>query len=163
MTAELDGYGLLKATHIRYLPTHIITYSFTHLTIQEFLCALYMLTMSDQEHQLLLNKYFYDYPNVFVFLCGLTGLASHVMSQFICYKLTSVVDVATVIKYVYESQQTILPQFTGHSEMDLSIKHLSPYDCQCVSYVLSYCLVSKLNMAGCHVGDKGAKMLVMKT
>jgi len=106
VTAELDGYDLLKATHVHHLPTHTIIYSFTHLTIQEFLCALYMLAMSVQEHQIL--KYFGDYPNVFVFLCGITGLASHVMSQFICYELTSVLNVATVVKCVYESQQTIL-------------------------------------------------------
>ncbi|XP_065917333.1 NACHT, LRR and PYD domains-containing protein 12-like isoform X3 [Dysidea avara] len=162
LTPELDGYGLLKATHTHQLPKDTITYSFTHLTIQEFLCALYMSTMSDREYQLLLNKHFNDYPNVFVFLCGLTGLASHVMrtSQFICYKLTSVVDVVTVIKCVYESQQTSLPHLTGHLEMDLSIKHLSPYDCECVSYVLSYCPVAKLSMAGCHIGNEGAKTLV---
>ena len=41
VTAEWDGYGFLKAMLTHRLPTDTITYNFSHLTIQEFLCAVY--------------------------------------------------------------------------------------------------------------------------
>ena len=68
VAADWDGYGSLKVTHTHQLPTDTITYNFTHLTIQEFLCAVYMSTFPDQEQQHLLSEHFNDYPNVFIFL-----------------------------------------------------------------------------------------------
>ena len=49
VTTEFDGFGLLKATHTYQLPTDINTYNFAHLTIQEFLCAVYISLLSPQE------------------------------------------------------------------------------------------------------------------
>ena len=68
MTAEWDGYGLFKATHTHQLPTETIMYNFSHLTIQEFLCTVYISTLSTKEQQRLLSKHFSGYPNVFIFL-----------------------------------------------------------------------------------------------
>jgi len=56
VTAEWDGYGFLKATHTHQLPTDTITYNFSHLTIQEFLCAAYISTLSQEKQQHLLTE-----------------------------------------------------------------------------------------------------------
>jgi len=75
VTAEWDGYGLLKATHTHQVPTDTVTYNFSHLTIQEFLCAVHISTLlSQEEQQHLMKTHLSEYPNVFIFLCGLTGL-----------------------------------------------------------------------------------------
>ena len=37
---------------------------------------------------------------------------------------------------------------------------LLPYDCECVSHVLSCYSVIALKMFGCHIGNKGAELLV---
>ena len=37
---------------------------------------------------------------------------------------------------------------------------LLPYDCVCVSHVLSCYEVLALKMNGCHIGNKGAELLV---
>ena len=47
VTAEWDGYGLLKGMHTHQLPTDTIIYNFAHLTIQEFFCSLYMSTLPE--------------------------------------------------------------------------------------------------------------------
>ena len=60
VTAEC---GLLKATHTHQLPTDTITYNFAHLTIQEFLCSLYI---SQQEQHHLMSKYFNKHFHIFV-------------------------------------------------------------------------------------------------
>ena len=169
VTADWDGYGLLKVTHTHQLPTDTITYNFAHLTIQEFLCALYMSTLSDQEQQRILSEHFEDFPNVFIFLCGLTKLVSAVTSQFVLEKLKSEIgtryrvktDVLTALRCVYESGETDPPhdQSATPFELDLSFTTLQPYDCLCVSHTLSCYPVVKVNMFRCHIGDNGADML----
>jgi len=78
-TSEFDGLGLLKATHIHKLHMDTSTYNFSHLTIQGFLCSLYISLLPQQEQQHLMNEYFHFYPTVFAFLCGLTRLKCNEM------------------------------------------------------------------------------------
>ncbi|XP_065900737.1 NACHT, LRR and PYD domains-containing protein 3-like isoform X3 [Dysidea avara] len=159
VTAEWDGYGLLKATHTHQLPTDTITYNFSHLTIQEFLCAVYISTLSQEEQQRLLSEHFSDYPNVFIFLSGVTGLVSGEMFQFVFSKLSELLDSVTAVKCLYESQQTSPPQPVTPIRLVMS-GSLLPYDIVCISHVMSCYPVYELNMYGYHTGDKGAELLV---
>ena len=160
VTADWDGYGLLKATHSYQLPTDTITYNFSHLTIQEVLCAVYISTLSQEEQQLMLHEHFSDYPNVFIFLCGLTGLVSSKMFQFVLSKLLDHNGAVTAVKCLYESQQTSLHQPVAPIILDMQLQSLLPYDILCISHVMSCYPVSDLNMRGCHIGDKGTEFLI---
>ena len=70
VTSDFDGFGLLKATQTHQLLTDINTYSFNHLSIQEYLCAVYISLQSQQEQLRLLREHFHEYPNVFTYVCG---------------------------------------------------------------------------------------------
>ena len=158
VTSEFDGFGLLKATHIHEVPTDTSAYNFSHLSIQEFLSSLYIALLPQQE-QLphLVNEHFHDFPNVFTFLCGLTRLQCNEMYQMMCSKLMSHDDVVLAVRCMYESNcpvQSAVP-FT----LDMSHKHVVPYDCYCVSYITSHYSVSQLKMKWCFIGDNGAEML----
>ena len=160
MTADWDGYGLLKATPTHDLPVDTVTYNFSHLTIQEFLCAFYISTLSEQEQQRLLSKHFDDFPNLFTFFCGLTRLVSPATSQFVFEKLMSYsTDVLTALRCVYEGGETNPPQSVTPLNMKLCYSTLQLYDCICVSRVLSIYSVLELDMGWCHIGDSGAEML----
>ena len=50
---------------------------------------MYMSTLSEREQLNLLSEHFRDYPNVMIFLCGLTELASNEMFKFVCSGLSS--------------------------------------------------------------------------
>ena len=163
VTNNFDGFGLLKVMEAQQLSTDINTYNFNHLTIQEFLCAVYITLLSQQEQLCLLREHFDDYPNVFTFVCGLTGLASSEMFQFIYSKLTSddVNDVITAMRCINESKQSS----TAHqlvSPFDLSMRYclLLPYDCLCLSNILSSYPVTQLDMGGCSIGNEGAEMFM---
>ena len=168
ITSDFDGFGLLKATPTHELLTDINTYSFNHLTIQEFLCAVYISLQSQQEQLHLLREHFHEYPNVFTFVCGLTGLASSEMFQFMYSKLTSLGDISsgdpnviTAIRYINESKRSSGPhQSVSPFTLDLTLKTLLPYDCVCVSNILSRYPVLALKMRNCHIGNKGAELLV---
>ena len=179
--SDFDGFGLLKAT-----PTHepledVNTYSFHHLTIQEFLCAVNISLQSEQEQLHLLRESFHEYPNVFTFVCGLTGLASSEMFQFMYSKLTTRIRLVghpnisklksteisrgnsdiTAMRGINESKQSSGPhQSVSPFTLDLALKTLLPYDCVCVSNILSRYPVLALEMRGCHIGNKGAELLV---
>ena len=169
VTSDFDGFGLLKGTQTQQLPTDINTYSFNHLSIQEFLCAVYISLQSQQEQLRLLREHFDEYPNVFTFVCGLTGLASSEMFQFIYSMLTlpgvkfgdgdPKVIIAT--SCVHESKQSSIPyQSVSPFTLNMNWRTLLPYNCLCVSNVLSCYPVSHLKMMGCRIGNKGAELLV---
>ena len=163
VTSDFDGFGLLKATPIYQLGTNSNTYSFNHLTIQEYLCAVYISLQPQQEQLRLLREHFREYPNVFTFVCGLTGLASSEMFQFIYSKLTSDddPDVITAVRCINESKQSSVPhQSVSPFTLNMTLNRLLPYDCVCLSNVLSCYAVSQLNMWYCDIGDKGAELLV---
>ncbi|XP_065901851.1 NACHT, LRR and PYD domains-containing protein 3-like isoform X2 [Dysidea avara] len=161
VTAEWDGYGLLKATHTHQLPTDTITYNFSHLTIQEFLCAVYISTLSQEEQQRLLSEHYWDYPNVFIFLCGVTGLVSSEMFDFVFSELSEYDgDDVTAVKCLYESQQISPPQPVTPISLKRSYSSLLPYDIVCISHVISCYPVYELNIWDYHIGDKGAELLV---
>ena len=168
VTSDFDGFGLLKATQTHQLLTDINTYSFNHLTIQEYFCAVYISLQSQQEQLHLLREHFDEYPNVFIFVCGLTGIASSEMFQFIYSKLTSPggplrgdPDVITAMRCINESKQSSdSHQSVSPFTLDMEFNTLLPYDCLCLSNVLSCYPVSQLKMWGCHIGNKGAELLV---
>ena len=179
VTSAFDGFGLLKATPTHKALEDVNTYNFHHLTIQEFLCAVYISLQSKQKQFQLLREHFHEYSNVFTFFCGLTGLASSEMFQFMYSKLTigleggyNVTKLAitrllsdksdiTAMRCINESKQSSGPhQLVSPFSLDLARKTLLPYDCVCVSNILSCYPVLALEMRGCHIGDKGAELLV---
>ena len=177
-TAEWDGYGLLNATHTHQLPTDTITYNFSHLTIQEFLCAV-QISMLTQEglKRLLSDEHFRGYLNVFIFLSGLTGLESSEMCQFVfsklkrantndshcsssCNSLEENDDIIKSIRCLYESQMNCPSQSAMPIVLNMIGHSIQPHDCLCISYVMSRYPVSSLVLVGCCISDKGAELLV---
>ena len=161
VTSNFDGFGLLKVTEVHQVFMDINTYNFNHLTIQEFLCAVYITLLSQQDQLCLLREHFDDYPNVFIFVCGLTGLASSEMFQFIYSKLIYRNDVITAMRCINESKQSSAAhQLVSPFAMNISYRSLLPYDCWCLSNILSSYPVTQLDMEGCSIGNKGAKMFM---
>ena len=163
VTSDYDGQGLLKATHLHEVPTDTSCYSFPHLSIQEFLSALYISFLPQEEHLRLMNKHFHDFNNVFIFLCGLRKLQCNEMYQIVYSNLMSEdgyngnPNVVPAVRCLYESEcpkQSTVP-FT----LNMLGNHVQPYDCYCVSYLISYYPVSQLIMVECHMGDTGAEAL----
>ena len=166
VTNDFDGFGLLKTTQTHELPTDIKIYSFHHLTIQEFLCAVYISIQPKQEQLMnLLNKYFHEYPNVFTFVFGLTGVMSSEMLQFVYTKLTDqdiYSDVITAMRCISEGKQNSDPHHSL-SPFTLEISYptsLLPYDYSCLSNVLLCYPIAQLTIEQCTIDNKEAELLV---
>ena len=157
VTSHFDGFGLLKATHIHDVPSDTSSYNFSHLSIQEFLSSLYISLLPQQEQLCLINEHFHDFPNIFIFLCGLTRLQCNEMYQIIYSKLMSHDDVILVVRCLYESYCNV--QSAKPFTLNMSYNRLVPFDCLCVSHIISHYLVSQLKMQKCHMGDTGVEVL----
>ena len=154
-----DGYSLLKMETLHHFAGSQKTFNFVHLTAQEFLCAVYMLTLSQEGQYYLLQEYFNVYPNVMIFYCGLTQLDFH---HIIYSELkTSLFSSLTAIKCLYEGQRNTLSHNLTSVPLVLNIKHITllPYDCLCVSYVLCHYSITRLNLSRCYIGDNNAQIL----
>ena len=158
VTDGFDGHGFLQVETLYQLTGDCVTYNFFHLTVQEFLCAVYMLTLSQEEQYHLLNEYFDNYPNIMILYCGLTKLNFH---QVVSSKLTTRHSTVTAVKCLYEGQQNIPPHIKSLSPfvLNMSTITLLPYDCHCLSYVLYHYPVTQLNLEVCHIRDKNAGIL----
>ena len=81
------------------------------------------------------------------------------MFQFVFSKLSEYEYAMTSVKCLYESQKT--PPCKPVAPIRLVISDtLLPYDCLCISYVMSCYPVSELIMEVTLIGDKGAEFLV---
>ena len=165
VTSDFDGFGLLKATHIHEVPTDTSAYNFSHLSIQEFLSSLYISLLPQEEQLRLMNEYFHDFSNVFIFLCGLTELKCNEMYHFVYSKMVSynpdVVpnsDVVLAVRCIYESNCTVQSAVPFTLDMSENFS-LALFDCFCVSHVMSHYPVTQLNLRQCHIGDTGAEVL----
>ena len=167
VTSDFDGFGLLKATHIHEVPTDTSAYNFSHLSIQEFLSSLYISLLPQEEQLRLMNEYFHDFSNVFIFLCGLTELKCNEMYHFVYSEMISNnphsifshsdPDVVPAVRCIYESNCTV--QSAVPFTLDMRRNHLVLFDCFCVSHVMSHYPVTQLNLWQCSIGDTGAEVL----
>ena len=166
VNSEFDGFGLLKVTHIHEVPTDTSVYNFSHLSIQEFLSSLYISLLPQEEQLRLMDEYFHDFSNVFIFLCGLTGLKCNEMYHIvyskmipigILHRVRSNPDVVLAVRCMYETNFTV--RSTIPFTLDLSDTHLVLFDIFCISHVISHYPVTQLNLQYCHIGDTGAEIL----
>ena len=103
-----------------------------------------------------MNTNFNHFSNVFIYLCGLTKyneMYKIVYSYLMSEAPYNVPAVRCLYELEYPKQSTV--PFT----LDMSNNHVQPYDCYCVSYLISHYPVSQLIMGWCHMGDTGAEVL----
>ena len=166
ITSNFDGFGLLKATHIHEVPTDTSAYNFSHLSIQEFLSSLYISLLPQEEQLRLMNEYFHDFSNIFIFLCGLTELKCNETYHFVYSKMisndpmrypSSNPDVVPAVRCIYESNCTV--QSAVPFTLDMTLNLLVLFDCFCVSHIMSHYPVTQLKLEYCYIGDTEAEVL----
>ena len=173
-----DACGLLKATNTLFATGNTAVYTFNHLSVQEYFCALYISLLPEDQQLQLLRDHITDYPHMWPFFAGITKLRSPDILQYLqhlfqqCNQLennyssiktfsinrtNSHKTVIVLLNSIYEAQPTlyvgnIFSLFVdGHS--------LRPYDCIRISYFMSIIPVTHLVLRGCGIGDQEAKML----
>ena len=165
-----DAYGLLKATNTLFATGNTAVYTFNHLSVQEYFCALYISLLPEDQQLQLLKHHITDYPHMWPFYAGITKLRSSVMLQYLQQSLLqskqlkstnslSNNDTVIVLNSIYEAQ--LLSDFCKHKIESLYLhgNTLRPYDCRSISYFMSIVPITYLSLIRCGIGDQEAEML----
>lgn len=164
-----DGYGFFQMTHYHQLPVNTLTYSFSHLSVQEFFSALYISLLPPNQQKELVDEYFDIFPYLFRYYFGLSNSSvPEEVCQLIWSKLTQYPSkhsndiTKCAINCICECEQQLTALSTQLEPLKIDIgsyKSLLPYDCLHISTLLSRYPVKKLMIWWCNIGDDGAEQL----
>ena len=183
-----NGLGLLKAA--RHFDTQSgnedVTFHFLHFSIQEYMAAYYISTLSDRKQIKLLKKTFWDhrYYNTWIMYVGLTGAASFAFKHFLSghsmqiitklfptFKLSSrllndKVKCLHLFQCLEESKskdvEGLAEKLLQGQEIDLSNQTLLPSDLNTIGFFLCRSINKEwevLNLSGCNIGVTGCDIL----
>ena len=78
-----DACGLLKTTNTLFATGNTAVYTFNHLSVQEYFCALYIFLLPEDQQLQLLNNHITDHPHMWPFHAGITKLRSPEVLQYV--------------------------------------------------------------------------------
>ena len=187
-TSNWNGLGLLKAS--RYFNIVIgndqVTFHFLHFSIQEYMAAWYISTLSDNEQIKLLKKTFWEhrYYNTWIMYIGITSGSSFALRHFlsgnrfqIYSKLFKTSKVSkTFLKYklkclhlfqclVEANKVDVIQSFKQlfqNNRIDLSNQSLLPYEINTLSFFLIRSINkewNELDLSNCNIGNIGSDIL----
>ncbi|XP_077116041.1 NACHT, LRR and PYD domains-containing protein 3-like [Ranitomeya variabilis] len=186
-TFQVDITSKLLSSFL--IESHMRTFSFLHLTIQEFFSALlHFLNFSEADMKFTLNrvKSFEDgRGEMFIrFLCGLSDGTTRSLLQSFLGSTTSASEYVirwikqeietkwtletdpsekmNLITYLFESRNKHLVCSTigSHGQLDFSEFHLTPVDCTVLAFILESCKETEyLNLDRCFIQSEGLERL----
>lgn len=172
---KLQCFGLLQTAHSLLPVGHGLSFHFLHLTIQEYLAALHLVTVPNEE-KLKIMKDHADknrFNMVWVFMIGLARKQKDISEKVIC--LSDTIFNHFLVPFEYNQKLLCHAAFEA-SNPDFTIKvgcifgkHLlsgcylnNSFDCQASFYVLrhmAYCDMMEILMINCGLGEKLLKEL----
>ena len=173
-----DACGLLKATNTLFATGNTAVYTFNHLSVQEYFCALYISLLPEDQQLQLLKDHITDYPHMWPFYAGITKLRSPDVLQYMQHlilqgyqlknskshnnihiEIFDVYRIVIVLNSIYEAQ--LSSDFCKCEVLSLCLQicNLRPYDCMSISYFMSIVPITHLLLQHCRIGDREAEML----
>ena len=178
-----DACGLLKATNTLFATSNTAVYTFNHLSVQEYFCALYVSLLPENQQLQLLRDHITDYPHVWPFYVGITKLESSDVIDYLCqFVLQNTKLEETTLIYcnivtndfwnnlvvpialnsLYEAQvssdvcihQLVSLFISGHS--------LSPHNYMSIFNIMTFAPITCLHLRGCNIGDQEAEELLAR-
>ena len=187
-SSNWNGLGLLKA--VQYFSVEMgndqVTFHFLHFSIQEYMAAWYISTLSDNKQIKLLKKTFWEhrYYNTWIMYIGITSGSSFALRHFLSgnwFQLYSKLFKNSKVSNKYlknkmrclhlfqclveaNKEEIILSvkQLFQSNQIDLSNQTLLPSDLNTLGFFLVRSLNKewdKLDLSNCNIGSEGCNIL----
>ena len=186
MPSNWNGLGLLKT--VQYFNAEIgnVTFHFLHFSIQEYMAAWYISTLSSNEQIKLVKNTFWNhrYYNTWIMYVSITCGNSFALKHFLSgnwFQFTTKIFKSSRISNKFlknkirclhlfqcfvESDNEDMIASVGHflqgSQIDLSNQTLLPSDINTLGFFLIRSITKSwemLNLAGCNIGSRGINIL----
>ena len=181
-----SGLGLLKAVQHADAELGNVTFHFLHFSIQEYMAALYISTLSDNRQIKLLKGTFWEhrYYNTWIMYVGITCGSSFALKHFLSgnlfqfitklFKTLSIsnkylkdkIKCLHLFQCLIESNNkdiiALVSQFFQGGKIDLSNQTLLPSDINTLTFFLMRSINNRcelLDISGCNIGSTGLKFL----
>ena len=189
-SAVICEMGLLQATPSILSEGQTVYYNFIHLSVQEFLSAVYISKLPASEQISTFNSLFKEprFNSVFRYYAAITKLRTSrpflsKLPRWLCPVPAGVLDLVrkmvkkrsdpllvSLLHCLYEARDLSLCQFVAEqlgNELNLRGTSLTPVDCLALGYFLSTVSLStsnakefEVNLNNCSLGDAGIKCLM---
>ena len=179
--SENDACGLLKATNTVFATGNTAVYTFNHLSVQEYFCALYISLLPEDQQLQLLERHITDHPYMWPFYAGITKLRSPKVLQYLqqyflqdnqlekIYSIDhktiernhNICNYRTVIllNSIYEAQLQLNIYINKVYSLFVDDCRLLPYECMSISYLSTIIPMTHLFLRSCHLGNREVEML----
>ena len=173
-----DACGLLKVTNTLFATGNTAVYTFNHLSVQEYFCALHISLLPEDQQLWLLKDHINEYPHMWPFDAGITKLKSADILGYLCKfllqneklvnnNIVDYTDIAvnlgllnnTPLHSFYEAQLSSHVCRNNIYSLFMYVETLCPYDYMSISYFVSIAATTHLILRKCHMGDQEAEIL----
>ena len=187
-SSNWNGLGLLKAVQCFSIQmgNDQVTFHFLHFSIQEYMAAWYISTLSDRKQIKLLQKTFWEhrYYNTWIMYVGITGGSSfalrHFLSgnwiqlysklfksfkvsdKFLKHKMKCLHLFQCLLEANKEDIIESVKQLFQNNRIDLSNQTLLPSDLNTLGFFLIRCINKQwdeLDLSNCNIGSNGSNIL----
>ena len=173
-----DACGLLKATNTLFGTSNTEVYTFNHLSVQEYFCALYISLLPEDQQLQLLRHHITQYPHMWPFYGGITKLRSSDILHYLCQFFLQIektvlnyniltdnkdknVNTFVALNSIYEAQ--VSSDACIHLvSLFISSHILSPYNYTSIFYLMSIAPITCLYLRGCNIGDEEVEELMAR-
>ena len=169
---DIPTMGVLQKVQWAGIHSKIISYNFSHLSIQELLAAYFISKMKESEHVRVFRTLLYNprFAAVLQFYAGFTKLTNQGVRKFISGIDLTHKFLLSCMRCFFEAQvmydvlcQQIVARMNG--ELDLSHITLSPLDCMSVGYFLKFVLRHselRVKLVSCSLNDNLLGLLMAR-
>ena len=190
-SSNWNGLGLLKAVqcYSKEIGNDQVTFHFLHFSMQEYMAAWYISTLSDRKQIRLLQKTFWEhrYYNTWIMYVGITGGSSFALQHFMSgnwFQLYSKVFGASKVssKFLKHKMKCLhlfqclveadkvdsmeqldsVKELFQNNQIDLSNQTLLPSDLNTLGFFLIRSINKEwdeLNLSNCSIGSNGCNVL----
>ena len=187
-SSNWNGLGLLKA--VKYFDVEVgkdlVTFHFLHFSIQEYMAAWYISTLSDSKQIELLKRTFWNhhYYNTWIMYTGITCANSFALKHFLSgnwfqlstriFKISCICNeflnhkikclhlFQCLVESKNEDMVALVSQFFNGNKIDLSNQTLLPGDINTLGFFLVRSINKQweiLNLSNCNIGSTGSNVL----